>query len=133
MAIRNNFRQKNEIPSSPSSRGSNNDDLFSFETMITEFRNKSHERKKKKHNEIKSMYLKDINSIEQQLKSIITKNKTKIAKQNSQKIEQLKHLLRRKEENEKMLLKEIEAIEVIFNNVKANLSINFAKSTSLCN
>ncbi|QSL66606.1 hypothetical protein MERGE_000988 [Pneumocystis wakefieldiae] len=127
MAIRNSFHQKKKIPSSP--EDSNNDDLFSFETMITEFKNKSHERRKRRHSEIQSVYLKNISSIEQKLKSIITKNKTKIAKQNSRKIEQLKHLLRLKEENEEMLLKEVEAIEIIFNNVKENLLTNFEKST----
>ncbi|KAG4305262.1 hypothetical protein PORY_001432 [Pneumocystis oryctolagi] len=126
MTVKNNF-QKNEILSSPS-KDSNNDDLFSFETIIAKLKSKSHERKKKKHNEIQTMYLKDINSIETQLKSIITKNKTKITKQNSQKIEQLKHLLKRKKENEQMLLKEVEAIEIIFDNVKTNLSANLEKS-----
>ncbi|EMR10926.1 hypothetical protein PNEG_01072 [Pneumocystis murina B123] len=143
MAIRNSFHQKKKIPSSPSG-DSNNDDLFSFETMITEFKSlylhlmfkiltfiidKSHERRRRKHNEIQSLYLKNMNSIEQKLKSIITKNKTKIAKQNFRKIEQLKHLLKLKEENEEMLLKEVEAIEIIFNNVKESLSTNFEKST----
>ncbi|KTW30140.1 hypothetical protein T552_00618 [Pneumocystis carinii B80] len=128
MAIKDGFYQKKRIPSSPSG-DSNNDDLFSFETMITEFKNKSHERRKRKHNEIQSIYLKNMNSIEQKLKSILTKNKTKIAKQNSRKIEQLKHLLKLKEENEEMLLKEVEAVEIIFNNVKESLSTNFEKST----
>ncbi|KTW32133.1 uncharacterized protein T551_00815 [Pneumocystis jirovecii RU7] len=112
MSTKNSF-QKEEILSSPSSKNSNNDDFFSFEAIITKFKNKSHERRKKKHNEIQSLYLKNINSIEKQLKSIIEKNKAKIAKQNSQKIDQLKHLLKRKKENEQMLIKEVEAIEVL--------------------
>ncbi|KAG4301091.1 hypothetical protein PCANB_002710 [Pneumocystis canis] len=125
MTIRTNFHQTNTL-SSPSSKDSNNDDFFSFKAIIKEFNNKSHERRKKKHNEIKIMYLKDMDSIEQQLKSIITKNKAKVTKQTSQKLEQLKHLLKRKEENEQAFLKEIEAIET-------NLSENFEKSAFLYN
>ncbi|KAG5517867.1 hypothetical protein PMAC_000321 [Pneumocystis sp. 'macacae'] len=51
------------------------------------------------------------------------------AKQNFQKIDQLKQLLKRKKENEDMLIKEVEAIEIIFDNVKASLSANFEKAT----